>query len=176
MNAAAQVVLSLNTIVGRMIDSPNDPVVIGVSTVHAGDASNVIPEDAVVTGTIRTWSDATRARTMKMVEDRAIAMAEANGCEVEVSFRKKGPFYNSRGEEWDSEPYPAVVNNPVLFKMGALTATQLFKGDGAELADIFVENPTTSFAGEGASPRMAPRPCVVPIGAYAGGQLQQLTA
>lgn len=41
VNAAAQIVLSLNTIVGRMVDNPNSPVIIGVSAMNGGDASNV---------------------------------------------------------------------------------------------------------------------------------------
>ena len=40
VNAAAQIVLSLNTIVGRMVDNPNSPVIIGVSAMNGGDASN----------------------------------------------------------------------------------------------------------------------------------------
>ena len=155
VNAALQVGLSLNTIVGRMIDNPNDPVVIGVSTVHAGGASNVIPSEATVTGTIRTWANETRERMMGIVRDRATAMAEANGCEVEVNFGMGNgatgtEYRNSRGEAWTSRLYPAVLNNPELVELGARTATELFKaGDGSVPVDeIFQEERTTSFGGE----------------------------
>ncbi|MFT7583483.1 MAG: amidohydrolase, partial [Myxococcota bacterium] len=48
--AAAQLVGSLQTIASRFT-SPVEPVVVTVGSIHAGDAFNVIPEVAILTGT-----------------------------------------------------------------------------------------------------------------------------
>jgi amidohydrolase len=49
---AAQVVTSLQTIVARNVD-PLEPAVISVCTIQAGSATNVIPEQARLQGTVR---------------------------------------------------------------------------------------------------------------------------
>src|SRR5262249_26584674 len=49
---AAQVVTALQTIVSRTVN-PLDTIVISVTTLHAGEAFNVIPQFAVLTGTVR---------------------------------------------------------------------------------------------------------------------------
>ena len=90
---------------------------------------------------------------MDIVRDRAIAMAEANGATATVEFGMGNgatgtEYTNSRGEKWISQLYPAVINNPELVALGALTATELFKDEGTDIDDIFQEELTTSFGGE----------------------------
>jgi amidohydrolase len=56
----AALVSALQTIVARRID-PAAAAVVTVGTVHAGTASNIIPERAVLTGTLRATTPETRA-------------------------------------------------------------------------------------------------------------------
>ena len=148
VNAAAQIVLSLNTVVGRMVDSPNDPVVVGVSTIHGGGASNIIPEEVVIEGTVRALSIETNGRVMDIVEARAMAIGAANGCSVHVDRQEDFVFTNSRGEEarGSTMTYPEMRSDPALFELAMLTATNLFKDDagGSEAAALVRvhENPT----------------------------------
>ena len=157
VNAAAQVVLSLNTIVGRMFDNANDPVVISVSTIHGGDASNIVPEKVVITGTIRALSYETMMRVQSIVRSRAVDVAQANGCEGAVYYFEDGDFengrdyfLNSKGEKYYKATYPETYNHPSLFEFGKRTAIELFKNsDGTYDEDeIFYEIPNPAMSGE----------------------------
>ena len=57
---AAAVITALQTIVARRID-PAAPAVVTVGSIHAGTASNIIPERATLTGTLRATTPETRA-------------------------------------------------------------------------------------------------------------------
>ena len=52
-----EIVLALQTIVSRVID-PLQPAVVSITSIHAGEAFNVIPDTVEMRGTIRTLSDA----------------------------------------------------------------------------------------------------------------------
>ena len=52
---AAKIVCELQTIVAREVD-PLEPAVVSVTTVHGGDAHNVIPQSVKMTGTVRSLS------------------------------------------------------------------------------------------------------------------------
>src|SRR5690606_37637854 len=54
--AAVQLAQSLQTIVTRD-RNPLDPAVLSITQIHSGSADNVIPNDAVLRGTVRTFSD-----------------------------------------------------------------------------------------------------------------------
>jgi hippurate hydrolase len=52
--AGAALVLALQTLVSRTVD-PLEPAVVSVTRFHAGHADNVLPEQAVLGGTVRTF-------------------------------------------------------------------------------------------------------------------------
>ncbi len=83
---AAELVGSLQTLVSRAT-SPNESAVFSITKMHAGDAYNVIPDSAVLSGTVRTFS----MEKMNMIEERVKALAEgiarAHGGSAEISFR-----------------------------------------------------------------------------------------
>ena len=53
--ATAELIQSLNTVVSRRINIINNPAVISVGIVEAGTRNNIIPEEATMMGTIRTF-------------------------------------------------------------------------------------------------------------------------
>ena len=57
---AAQIITGLQLIAARETD-PLESVVVTVATMHAGTARNIIPESAILTGTVRTFSAPVRA-------------------------------------------------------------------------------------------------------------------
>lgn len=73
---AAALIQGIQTLTARTLD-PNDSAVISVTTIHAGDTFNVIPEDVRLTGTVRTMREEVRdhieARLGQMVEHIARA-------------------------------------------------------------------------------------------------------
>ncbi len=64
----AHCVIALQTLVSREVN-PMRPAVITVGTLHGGTVSNVIPEEATLSATIRTVDDETRALLQKRIPE-----------------------------------------------------------------------------------------------------------
>ena len=88
--AAAAVITALQTIVARRID-PARPAVCSVGSIHAGVASNVIPETATLTGTLRAMDAATRARLVSEVTRIAVDTALAHEVRADVDIEHGTP-------------------------------------------------------------------------------------
>lgn len=88
--AAVQVVQGLQTIVTRN-RNPLDPAVLSVTQIHAGSADNVIPTEATVRGTVRTFTN----ETLDLIESRMRAICEqtaaALDCKATLDFQRKYP-------------------------------------------------------------------------------------
>jgi len=88
--AAAAVITALQTVVARRID-PARPAVCTVGSVHAGIASNVIPETATLTGTLRAMDAPTRDRLVTEVTRIATVVAAAYGVTATVAVEHGTP-------------------------------------------------------------------------------------
>ena len=64
---AAEVILSLQTIVSRKVD-PLEPAVISCCSIHGGSAQNVIPNEVEITGTVRTLNEDLRRKMPELME------------------------------------------------------------------------------------------------------------
>lgn len=64
--AAAELVLGLQSIVSRRL-SPLDSAVVSVTQIQAGEAINVIPESAVLKGTVRCLQTPVRAKVQRLI-------------------------------------------------------------------------------------------------------------
>ncbi len=73
---------ALQTIVSRNV-APGDAAVLSITQIHAGAAYNVIPGEAKLAGTVRTFSDAVRTQIRERM--RAIAAGVAAAFEVEIA-------------------------------------------------------------------------------------------
>ena len=87
---AAAIVTALQTIVARRID-PAAPGVVTVGTLNAGSASNIIPEGAVLTGTLRAMDPVTRQRLADEVVRIATGIGSAHGVEVRAEVQRGTP-------------------------------------------------------------------------------------
>jgi carboxypeptidase Ss1 len=94
---AAHVILALQGVSARSID-PVKPFVISVGSIHSGSKANIIPDEALLEGTIRTLDDQTRKRAKKMVRSVAESTARAFGAVCKVDFME--------------DAYPVTYNNP----------------------------------------------------------------
>jgi amidohydrolase len=83
---AAELVGSLQHIVSRRLD-PLAPAVVTVGSLHAGDAPNVIPGEAVLTGTTRSFDADVRERIPRLIEEIAAGVCAAHGATHELDFR-----------------------------------------------------------------------------------------
>src|SRR6185295_2144455 len=75
---AAQVILALQTIVSRE-DSPLDPVVVTVGSIHGGTKHNIIPDEVDMQMTVRTYKEEVRKRVLASIERIAKGIAMAAG-------------------------------------------------------------------------------------------------
>lgn len=88
--AAAQLVTSLYLFVPRTSDA-QDPVVLTFGQFTAGDNANVIPEHALLRGTLRTLSPDARERTKQYIRQLAKGIAEASCTKIDVQIRTGCP-------------------------------------------------------------------------------------
>jgi amidohydrolase len=87
---AAAIVTALQSIASRTID-PLDQVVVSVTQIHAGDAYNVIPEEVVMCGSVRTFKPQVQAQVIEAIERIATNVAAAHGAMAEVKYTKGYP-------------------------------------------------------------------------------------
>jgi amidohydrolase len=92
--AAAHVILALQHLISRRTD-PMHSAVLTIGTVQAGTAANVIPEQVVITGSLRTFDPADRASLWSAVSATAGATAEAYECAAQASFVRGEPVLNN---------------------------------------------------------------------------------
>jgi amidohydrolase len=94
--AASEIVVGLQALVSRM-RNPVDPAVVSVGSIHGGTRRNVLPDEVVLEGTVRSFSPVTRSRLKETFLRRVAGIAGSAGVTAEVDYR---------------EGYPPVVNDP----------------------------------------------------------------
>jgi amidohydrolase len=92
--AAAHVILALQHLISRRTD-PMHSAVLTIGTVQAGAAANVIPEQVVLTGSLRTFEPADRASLRSAVGATAGATAEAYECTAQATFTQGEPVLDN---------------------------------------------------------------------------------
>jgi hippurate hydrolase len=107
---AAEIVLALQTIRSRRINT-FDPIVVTVGSLTAGSAANIIPETAILHGTVRTTSDEVRARAHELIRQIPTGIAAAHGAKAEVEI---------------SNGYPATINDDEVAALATSVGIELF--------------------------------------------------
>ena len=87
---AVQIAQSWQTIITRN-KSPIDAGVLSITQIHAGSATNVIPDDAALIGTVRTFTVAVLDLMEQRMRDIAVHTAAAFGAELEFTFNRDYP-------------------------------------------------------------------------------------
>ena len=83
---AAQSILALQTLVSREVN-PLRQAVITVGAVHAGTVANIIPEEAVMRATVRTFDDEVRQHLAERIPALLRGIAAALRGEADVQYR-----------------------------------------------------------------------------------------
>ena len=90
VTVACQIVQAIQTIVSRNL-RPIDTGVISVTMVHAGEATNVLPDSCRIDGTVRTYS----TEMLDLIERRMAEIAHhtcaAHGASCEFDFQRRAP-------------------------------------------------------------------------------------
>ena len=93
---ATQIYTGLQMIVSRQSNLPKAPVIITVGKINGGVRENIIPEELVMAGTIRTLDSEMQAEVHQKIRVTAQKIAESMGATAEVSIDKKTPVtYNT---------------------------------------------------------------------------------
>ncbi|MFE3870992.1 amidohydrolase [Flavobacterium sp. ZS1P70] len=92
---AAQIVMGLQTIISRNVNITESPAVVSVGQISAGVRSNVIPEELIMNGTIRSLDSKVQQLVHSRVKQIATAIAESAGATADVTITNKtGITYN----------------------------------------------------------------------------------
>jgi hippurate hydrolase len=108
--AASQLVLALQTIVARNLH-PCESAVVSVTQMHGGEAWNIIPDDAVLRGTIRTFNPEVQELIERAIERLCSGIASAFGAQITVNFDHR---------------YPPTVNSVAETELCRRVAGELF--------------------------------------------------
>jgi hippurate hydrolase len=112
--AASSIVMALQTVVSRNVD-PLKTAVVTVGAVLAGQANNVIPEDARLELSIRALDEEVRQLVKARIMDLVQLQARSYGVEASIDWR---------------EGYAVLVNTPNETQLAVEVATQLL-GEGS---------------------------------------------
>ena len=116
--AGCQIVSALQSIASRNAD-PVESIVVSVTRFHAGDAYNVIPQEAKISGTVR----ALKPELAKLGEERlkaiATAVAAAHGATASIHYDAN---------------YPVTVNHPRETRIAAEVAQSIAGSGNVEAA------------------------------------------
>ena len=98
---AAQMIMSLQTIVSREIKLIDDAAVVTVGSIHGGNRSNIIPDSVKLVGTIRTLNSAAREHIYDAMARKVKGIADSMGAKATLTL----PLDFS---------YPITYNDPDL--------------------------------------------------------------
>src|SRR5690606_32234763 len=118
---AAQLIMALQTIVSRNIPAP-DAAVLTIAAVHAGrqEAMNVIPHEARMVGTVRTFSPVVQEQIVTRMQEVVDGVAAAFKAGITLRYERL---------------FPATINTPHHAELVVDVATELF-GEDRVVADL----------------------------------------
>ena len=128
IHVAGHIIVGLQSIPGRVVDA-RQPCVVSVGRIEAGEAFNVIPETASLTGLLRTLDDGVRAKALDAMRKLFEGTCAAHGATAEMTF---------------SQGAHAVVNDPAL--VSRATAALGEAVDRAALIDALPQMGAEDFA------------------------------
>lgn len=95
---AVQIAQSWQSIVSRNVN-PLEPAVLSITQIHSGSATNVIPDEAVLVGTVRTFSTTVLDLIEQRMQTIAQATAAAFDAEIVFNFQRNYPPLINHVEE-----------------------------------------------------------------------------
>jgi len=157
---AAHMINALQTIVARNLH-PQDAGVVSVTQVHGGDTWNVIPEQVVLRGTVRTF----RREVQDLIESRIRGLAAGVAATFEmaatVRYERRYPSTVNTAEETghavraaravvgnaqvETDPVPELGSEDFAFMLQAKRGCYVWMGTGEGDGTVNVHNPRYDF-------------------------------
>ncbi len=119
VTVSAQIILGLQTIISRQTELTKEAAVISIGKISGGVRNNIIPEEVLLVGTIRTLDQEMQREIHRRIHQTVTNIAKASGAVAEVSI----------------EPgYPVTYNDPELTKMMGPTMQAVLGVDNVVLS------------------------------------------
>jgi amidohydrolase len=127
---ASQIVLGLQTIPSRQLDSTVAPSVVTVGAIHGGVRNNIIPDQVEMIGTIRSLEAKMRDDIHARIRRTAESIAAGSGASAEVTI---------------TTGYPIVYNDPTLTEAAAATLRRVAGPANAQVVNAVLGAEDFSF-------------------------------
>ena len=142
----AQIVGALQTIAARNAN-PLRSVVVSVTQFHAGTTHNIIPEEAFISGTVRSLDEGVRDLAERRIGEIAAGIASAHGARIEYEFERACPVtvnhpaetgYAARAaidvvgaDNVDTDVDPSMAGEDFAFMLQSRPGAYILIGNGA---------------------------------------------
>lgn len=160
----SHIVTALQSIVARNLD-PMDTAVVSTTQIHAGDTWNVIPQECVLRGTVRTFKKPVQDMIEKQIEKIARNVAAGFGAEVtnwryerrypatvnseqETEFAAKAASALVGLENVNRNPTPAMGSEDFAWMLLKKPGCYIWIGNGDGVGSCMVHNPGYDFNDE----------------------------
>ena len=121
----AQLVTALHTIVSRNVN-PMEPAALSIGMFKAGEVFNIIPDTAVLKGTVRTFDQSLRAVIFDRIETIARGVCQAAGADFRLEKRFGFPPVINNQEVADEV---SVAARETLGESGVIVASPVMVGE-----------------------------------------------
>lgn len=157
---ASKVVDALQSITSRNID-PIESLVVSVTQIHGGDAYNVIPDEVVLRGTVRSFSEAVRDSVEPAMQRIADGVCAAFGGSAELRYERRYPATVNSADETehaeaaalavvddakiDRSPVPSMGSEDFAYMLRERPGSYVWVGNGAAEGGCMLHNPGYDF-------------------------------
>ncbi|MFC1673453.1 M20 aminoacylase family protein [Pseudomonadota bacterium] len=161
--AAAQVISAWQTVVSRTID-PHDAAVISVTQLDGGDAYNVIPDEVILKGAVRTFEDEVRDTVWRRMTVLAEGICRGFGAEFFIERHRSYPATVNADTEAglaalaaadvvgphnvDHHPTPSMGAEDFAYMLGEKPGCYVWMGNGPGTGGCLLHNPQYDFNDE----------------------------
>jgi amidohydrolase len=97
ITTAASAVQALQNIRSRMTNTQR-PLVLSIGTIQGGQRANIIAEEVVMTGTVRTYDNELQDEVIRLMHRILKGVCEAHGASYELNYRKGYPSIQNNAE------------------------------------------------------------------------------
>ena len=166
---ASQVVSALQSITSRNTD-PIDALVVSVTQIHGGDAYNIIPDEVILRGTVRSFREEVRDMVEPAMKRIADGVCAAYGATAELHYEKRYPATVNSVEETElaaeaatkivgseainRSPVPSMGSEDFAYMLREKPGSYVWVGNGAGEGGCMLHNPGYDFNDD-----------IIPIGA-----------
>jgi amidohydrolase len=137
--AAANVVVALQSVVSRQTEITRAPAIVTIGSINGGTRFNIIPDEVLMQGTLRTFDPAMRDALHEAVKRTATQAAAAQGATAEVTITSLTPVtYNDPALSARMEPTLRRVAGTVVNDLEPRTVSEDFAVYQQKAPGLFV--------------------------------------